>query len=481
MLPATFDDLLIDADATARGAQWPQTFETLSRASLLQPQHAGVVTGLGTCLLQLGQPERALPYFIQAVELEPASPEAHNNLGVAYLAIGEPERAEAACRGALARDAEHLPAWRNLALACLRQGRPQDGVLILGAIVRAHPDDLESLLLLGRCYAEAGQHQSARYLYQRAIEIQPQEPEALAALAALPPVGVKPTATVDVSRLARPEHASKLTGLRKKPTPTAPKVSAVPDTGAPRPLAVAFYGSDEVLLGARLGVAAMGLRRRGHRVSPLLPGASTIVEGCGLYVFSSAQLSDEALNLMTRCRQTGARIVVDLDDDFHHMPPDHPGYKTLGPGNPANLRRLERAIAEADLLIASTPVLAQRYGACARRTIVQPGGWNDANPLWDRPAPRRSTLNIGWAGTTSHRSDFDFIWPALARLVRDVPNTQLVIGGDPALYESLTAVPETRRLFLPASSYEDYPYLLSHFDVLLAPLRDNPFNEAKAD
>jgi glycosyltransferase involved in cell wall biosynthesis len=42
-------------------------------------------------------------------------------------------------------------------------------------------------------------------------------------------------------------------------------------------------------------------------------------------------------------------------------------------------------------------------------------------------------------------------------------------------------ISESRRLYLPAASAEDIPYVLSQFDILLLPLEDTIFNQAKSD
>ena len=46
------------------------------------------------------------------------------------------------------------------------------------------------------------------------------------------------------------------------------------------------------------------------------------------------------------------------------------------------------------------------------------------------------------------------------------------------MFENL---PESRRIFLPQISHEDYPYLFSQIDVLLAPFRSIPFNQSISD
>jgi Flp pilus assembly protein TadD len=455
-----FDTLLADADSFARLGEWERTFDALSQAARLDPQHAGVLTGLGTSLLQRNRLAEALPYFEQAALAAPDSPEAHNNLGVAYLLAGKVAEAEAALRQALVADEAHAPAWKNLALLCLRNDRAVEGVSVLAALVQSRPDDSEALMMLADCYAQGGEAESARQLYSRVLALEPRHTEARAALARLNPA----------ARLARPEHVHKLAALKSR--------NAQPEAAIHT---IAFYGPNEVSDGVRLGVPAEGLARLGWRVKVDTVVADADLRDCETFVFARPQLNRALMEGMARVKRAGKRLIVDLDDDFHQLPDDHPGYDHVGPGNTERLRALEDALALADVLVTATPALAERCRRFAKRVEVIPNGWSRANTLWEKPAPRRATFNVGWAGTPTHRADLALIKFDVLRFMRDFPRAQLVIGGDPGVWEMFAQLPEERRLFLPLVPFDDYPYLLAHFDVLLAPLRDNAFNQAKSD
>ena len=62
-----------------------------------------------------------------------------------------------------------------------------------------------------------------------------------------------------------------------------------------------------------------------------------------------------------------------------------------------------------------------------------------------------------------------------------MPEVLLVLGGSPAAFSAFDELPELRRLFLPRVLFDDYPFMLAHIDVLLAPVRDTMFNQAKSD
>jgi glycosyltransferase involved in cell wall biosynthesis len=187
------------------------------------------------------------------------------------------------------------------------------------------------------------------------------------------------------------------------------------------------------------------------------------------------------MQALSACVSAGKRVIIELDRDYHHLPPDHPEYKTAGPGNPAALTSLEAALAQADLLVVASPMLARQYDQFARRVEIISDSWRRDNPLWHKPAPRRNTINLGWAGSLAECADITSIRQAVIRIVRELPETMLVIAGEPAVYEEFAALPEARRLYLPPMAYDDFPFTLAHFDVLLLPWRDLPYNRSRSD
>ncbi len=218
MAISPFDNLLEQADVFARAGQWQEAYDYLGRAAELQPQHAGTVTGQGTCLIQLGRPQEALAYFKRVTELMPASPDAHNNLGVVQAIVGDAAAAETAYKQALTCDGEHVPTWKNLAQLYLQHDRISEGVPILANLVKAHPDDVEALVLMAGCYEEGEDTASALVLYREALKYQPENAEAKAAVNRLAP-------PADLTHIARPEHAKKLAALKglKAPKPGEPQ------------------------------------------------------------------------------------------------------------------------------------------------------------------------------------------------------------------------------------------------------------------
>jgi superkiller protein 3 len=183
MTQEMFEQHLALADSAAAQGDWPGAIAALRQADLIQPQQVGVLTALGTCLIQTGEMAEAVNYFEQVAQMLPDVFEAHNNLGVALTLDSQFSRAEQAFRRALEIDSENLVAWKNLAQVCLEQNdRLSEGVKILAAVVRSHPEDSGALVMMGSVYEETAQLDPAETYFRAAIKADPQNQDAVEGL-----------------------------------------------------------------------------------------------------------------------------------------------------------------------------------------------------------------------------------------------------------------------------------------------------------
>ena len=231
----------------------------------------------------------------------------------------------------------------------------------------------------------------------------------------------------------------------------------------------------------RLLVPASALAQAGRRIKLTRTPDPADLNQFDVFVIAHPHLSPALLEALKVCAQGGKRVIVDLDVDFHHLSPDHPQYAEFGPGNPAALSALESALALAHVVTVSSSVLAEHYQALAKKVVLMPSGWLRANPLWDKPAPRRNTLNVGWFGAAADLADLQLMKAELIQFVRQTPEARLVVGDSPAAYDAFDALPEQRRLYLPLVGFDDYPFMVAHCDVLLAPGGDGAASQARSD
>jgi glycosyltransferase involved in cell wall biosynthesis len=180
----------------------------------------------------------------------------------------------------------------------------------------------------------------------------------------------------------------------------------------------------------------------------------------------------------------GLPILADVDDDFHSIPKSHPGYMAVGPGNPKFLQGHKDCLDMADKVTVTTVELANRLSVpplAVRPTKLEviSNGWGESE--WWGKRYSRGTVNIGWGGTITHRSDFLLCKDALDYILSKYKYVKIVIAGDPEIYKMMDKVKESQKMFLPMVRYEDYPHTLCYYDILIAPLENNRFNGAKSD
>ncbi len=236
-------------------------------------------------------------------------------------------------------------------------------------------------------------------------------------------------------------------------------------TGVAGP-SVAFVAS---LSEVRSWWPAAELRRRGWRVSvamaPPAPGVAEVV------VFHRP-LDGRVVRWMGEQRRAGAVVLVDEDDDLAEIPESNP----FRP-DPAALELHDRAVADADGVIVSTPALAGVYGPpLGRRCWVVPNylpGWVGSRRFHGRPVDVR----VGWAGlVVTHRDDLEWVAPLRPALGRAV----LSLVGDPAALRVLGCGGCRHEFFGWQTRTESLYKLMARADLGIVPLRPSRFNEAKS-
>ena len=180
--------------------------------------------------------------------------------------------------------------------------------------------------------------------------------------------------------------------------------------------------------------------------------------------------------------KTGAHLIVDLDDDLLSVPNWHPEHAKY-----SALKHIAlRLIAEADELWVSTPSLAAQFAGIARDITVLPNQLD--NRVWAPPLRGGLTappVRFVYMGTASHRPDFkELISPAWSKLKSEFRSQiELDLVG---IFEN-TVSREWRSINPPADVASSLPAFatwlkrLPHYDVGLAPLIANRFNDCKSD
>lgn len=248
------------------------------------------------------------------------------------------------------------------------------------------------------------------------------------------------------------------------------------------PKVIQILVSDEFSTSSRVKIMTEVFNKLGIKV--LIKSTETPEDSSStpdLVVASNPHVNPWLLEQMAKYTASRTPIILDLDLDYEQMPISHPLYMEKGLGLPANARAYTAAMVLAGMITTTSEKFAQQLSQSGYRSLVIPEGWSRNNPLWEKPAPKRPTIHIGWVGSSGTLDDIIEIRRILIRVIREFPKTQLIISDNSKVFQLFDSLPENRKLYLPEVDVEDSPYIFNQIDILVVPLRNIPFNISLPD
>jgi len=447
-------------------------------------------------------------------------------------------------------------AQKALARAYLSANRLEEAVRLLSEIVQANPNDWESLLILGDLYLAAEETRLAALLYERALNLQPNDPEILRRLR----LAQNEASSVPINDPTLPTHPEALNRLLQRLTGRTSgvreedlhKAAALLQTilQCPEPARAVAENLEQIeaLLPAFIELNARQARQEGHPelaaalenllhnlevLLPPSPESGVSVQGStlaspatrnllllipqnapsqergqiisealqkgGYTVTCNGDISTKALEEydavlavnphtdsavvanLALCAGAGLPVLVDLSCHVEQIPLRHPLYPILGLGDQEAARAYNASLWMANLITVPSEVQASAMEGLGRPVEVIPDGWSAHNPWWKKKPPARETINLGWVGSGSEVEDLASIRRIILRVLREFPQTRLVLIDNPEVYPLFSTLPPERCLYLPATTPEDFPYQLGLIDILLLPHRNIPYNLSLSD
>ena len=157
-------------------------------------------------------------------------------------------------------------------------------------------------------------------------------------------------------------------------------------------------------------------------------------------------------------RRYGWKVVFDCLDN----------YAEFASNRASVLREAEERLSRsADLLVASSSVLADRLAGFGRRPVLIPNACDEVFASIPDPAPSAPGLRIGYTGALEEWFDCGLV----AELARRRPNWTIDLLGDPS-DEVREALQEIPNVFLRGEkAYAELPAYIREFDVVAIPHR----------
>lgn len=183
-------------------------------------------------------------------------------------------------------------------------------------------------------------------------------------------------------------------------------------------------------------------------------------------------------------QKEGIRVVVDIDDDLAAVSPRHPGWQVLHTRSDTGQSwdAVIQACKWADMVVASTPALVERYAPHGRGVVVRN---RLPDHFFDAELQVEKSVHVGWAGgVMSHPDDLSVVGASLAQLACDV----LIVGpvpidmttGEEDWKRSRRLLGTDRVTYTGAVEFDCWIPAISQIHVGMAPLEMTRFNYAKS-
>lgn len=138
----------------------------------------------------------------------------------------------------------------------------------------------------------------------------------------------------------------------------------------------------------------------------------------------------------------------------------------------------QRMLREADLLVASSPLIAERMRASRAEVRLLRPYWSEGFAPLDHHEDEK--IDIAYLGSAVHRADLLFILPVIEAILGAEPRTHFHLAGRHLLPPRLACHPRVHRL--PGRGWGEYRDAARgrRFHIALYPLLDTPFNRARS-
>lgn len=197
------------------------------------------------------------------------------------------------------------------------------------------------------------------------------------------------------------------------------------------------------------------------------------------------QMSSVSFNVMDHLRKMGIPSVYEIDDNLFEVSIFAYGssldFNKISKEGQENLTRLTKAIQRCDYLTVSTEPLKEQLSHLHHNIHVLRNYVDlDLYTPYMKKEYDPETIVIGWGGSATHFPDMPEVSQALKDVVKMYDNVKLAIMGWPDC-EFFTDVDREKYIEIPWSSLEEYPKMVSQFDIGVCPLIDTKFNQAKSN
>jgi tetratricopeptide (TPR) repeat protein len=226
-----------DFELCAQTTDWQLKLDGCTRLLSHDPKLAPAYAGRALALAAMGQTDRAIVDYSQALELDPGLSVAQYNRGLSYLSLDQPQSAAADFGAVIAHDPSDATAYNGRAIANAALGRFKAAEADFAKAIALDPAYARAFLGRANLWLSRSMFDAALADFDKVLELAPSDAEAaqgrkFAAARTLPPefemVGT-------IAPLSRPElaHHTSAISTAVKTTVVVSKSHKAPASAAP--------------------------------------------------------------------------------------------------------------------------------------------------------------------------------------------------------------------------------------------------------
>jgi len=192
-----------------------------------------------------------------------------------------------------------------------------------------------------------------------------------------------------------------------------------------------------------------------------------IADGADVIWSTMLFAEDEIIKMLDLRKWSGAKWVVDIDDNMYAVSRDNPASKQVNQLLPT----IELCLHAADGITVSTPYLANLYKPLNDKMFINPNGI-DFEWFKHRKGGHKG-IRIGWRGAYGHDGDILLAKPAIDALSKEYDITFVTLGKKPNF----------KTEHHEWVNFLDFPKKLDSLDLDIAvvPLVDSEYNKGKSN
>lgn len=188
---------------------------------------------------------------------------------------------------------------------------------------------------------------------------------------------------------------------------------------------------------------------------------------------------------IVEAQKYGQKIINDVDDWYWGLSPQNYAFHVNHPKKnlTENIEFYKASLAKSDLIITSTPYLAERLSALTKCPIEVSKNTVDIARFQTKEHTDSDVPVVGWVGSTIHRSgDLETMKGILGPMVKDNRISLYHGGAMPGgpTFAGKIGVSDSDVTTASLCPSDEYPKLIT-MDVGIVPLNSTPFNRAKSD